>query len=252
MTSPARHSSDTPLLQANRAVAETLATNLHKLDALCEPLVPGIIASELPSEHALFLASSMPIRDFDLFAPTGGRSVKVGCNRGASGIDGTVASAVGFARGLGRPGTLVIGDLALLHDLNSLILLANQTTPTVTIVVINNGGGAIFSLLPVASLSKDVTSAILDDKPESFEKEIIEKLFLTTHSFRFESAAGMFGLAYHNPSTALEFRRTYREAVRGNKSTLIELTFDWRETRTIRRDLQEQIIAGLKQVVDHA
>ena len=252
MTSPARHSSDTPLLKANRAVAETLATNLHKLDALCEPLVPTIIARELPSDHALFLASSMPIRDFDMFAPTGDTQVKVGCNRGASGIDGTVASAVGFARGLGRAVTLVIGDLALLHDLNSLLLLANQTTPAVTVVVINNGGGAIFSLLPVASLSKDVTSAIFNDKPELFEQKIIEKLFLTIHTFRFESAAKMFGLAYHHPATADEFRRMYREAVRGNKSTLIELTFDWRSTRTIRRELQDKIIAGSKQVVDHA
>ncbi len=252
LTSPARNSNHTSLINANRAVAETLATNLLMPNALCEPLVPGIIASELPSGHALFLASSMPIRDFDMFAPTGGTPAKVGCNRGASGIDGTVASAAGFARGLGRPVTLVIGDLALLHDLNSLLLLGNQAAPAVTIVVINNGGGAIFSLLPVASLSKDVTSAIFNDKPESYEQEIVEKLFLTTHAYRFESAAKMFGLQYYHPATADEFRRTYREAVRGNRSTLIELTFDWRSTRKIRRDLQDKIVAGLNQVIDHA
>ena len=82
-----------------------------------------MVAQHVPAESGLFLASSLPVREVDMYADHKGKSVVVGANRGASGIDGTVASACGFAAGLGRPVTLLTGDLALLYDLNSLAML---------------------------------------------------------------------------------------------------------------------------------
>lgn len=77
--------------------------------------------------------------------------VPVAANRGASGIDGVLSSAAGFAAGLQRPVTLVIGDLSFLHDVNGLSLLrGGEMAPPLTIVLINNKGGGIFSFLPVA------------------------------------------------------------------------------------------------------
>jgi isochorismate synthase/2-succinyl-5-enolpyruvyl-6-hydroxy-3-cyclohexene-1-carboxylate synthase/2-succinyl-6-hydroxy-2,4-cyclohexadiene-1-carboxylate synthase/O-succinylbenzoate synthase len=77
--------------------------------------------------------------------------VPVAANRGASGIDGVLSSAAGFAAGLQRPVTLVIGDLSFLHDVNGLSLLrGGEMAPPLTVVLINNKGGGIFSFLPVA------------------------------------------------------------------------------------------------------
>jgi 2-succinyl-5-enolpyruvyl-6-hydroxy-3-cyclohexene-1-carboxylate synthase len=240
------------LAAANDAVAQILSETLDKSDLLTEASVPRIVATELPVGHAVFLASSMPIRDFDMYAPVTKHSPRIGCNRGASGIDGTIASACGFSRGLNQPVTVVIGDLALLHDLNSLALVGGTNRPPVTVVVINNGGGAIFSLLPVARMESDVTSQFFDKDSDAFEREVIEPLFLTTHRYRFEQAAAMFELDYRNPSTVDEFRRDYRNAVNGTKSTLIELTFNWRGSRRMRQELQSRIISHLSRLSGHA
>jgi 2-succinyl-5-enolpyruvyl-6-hydroxy-3-cyclohexene-1-carboxylate synthase len=232
---------ENPLVATNRAISEVLAEALDTANDLCEPLVPRIIARDILADHSLVIASSLPIRDFDMYAPTDNAPAYVACNRGASGIDGTLATAVGVAHGRKRPTTLVIGDLAMLHDLNSLALLRTPDLPPITIVVINNGGGAIFSLLPVADL--EATSVERGAGSGTFEK-----LFLQGHDLRFEAAARMFDVEYHNPASVDDFRNIYRKAVRNDRSTIIELTFDWRESRRIRRQLQDRIVARLKQV----
>lgn len=89
----------------------------------------------------LFIGNSMPIRDLDMYATTrspctasssasqgqgpvqAGIGAPVACNRGASGIDGVLSTAAGFAAGLGRGVTLVVGDVSFLHDINGLNLL---------------------------------------------------------------------------------------------------------------------------------
>lgn len=77
--------------------------------------------------------------------------VPVAANRGASGIDGVLSTAAGFAAGLKRPVTLVVGDLSFLHDVNGLSLLrGGEMAPPLTVVLVNNKGGGIFSFLPVA------------------------------------------------------------------------------------------------------
>ena len=199
-----------------------------------EPVVARIIARAVSSECALFLASSLTVRDFDMYAPQDGALVPVGCNRGASGIDGTVASAVGFARGLKRPVTLVIGDTALLHDLNSLALVNSPGTPPITIVCVNNGGGAIFSMLSIA------------ERPEIVDTKTLESLFVQQHSLTFESAAKMFGLPYFSSQDSKSFSRAYQDAIAGRTASLIEVSFDWRLSRTARLNLRERIIAALQ------
>ena len=173
---------------------------------LDEPLVARIVSGEIPEGHGLVVASSMPVRDLDTYAAAGGAGVPVAANRGASGIDGTVATAAGFARGSGGSVTLLIGDLALLHDLNSLAMLRGLP---VTVVVLNNDGGGIFSFLPV-----------------SRHEDFFEPFFGTPQGVGFESAAAMFGLGYARPATAEEFVSAYREALSGNGPALIEVQTD--------------------------
>jgi 2-succinyl-5-enolpyruvyl-6-hydroxy-3-cyclohexene-1-carboxylate synthase len=100
-----------------------------------------------PSGSLVLTGSSLPVRDIDRVGQ-GRRDVEVHANRGASGIDGTVSSALGLALGSGRPVTALLGDITLLHDSNGFLLSPDAPTPQVTFVVVDNGGGRIFDLLP--------------------------------------------------------------------------------------------------------
>ena len=186
-----------------------------------EPVVARLVSREIPADHGLVVASSMPIRDLDTFATVAGAPVPVAANRGASGIDGTVATAAGFARGLGRPVTLLIGDLALLHDLNSLAMLRGLR---VVVVVLNNDGGGIFSFLPVAG-----------------HERFFEPFFGTPQGVGFEPAAAMFGLGYERPVTSKELLLAYRAACSREGSTLIEVETDRRENAALHRELLAEV-----------
>jgi 2-succinyl-5-enolpyruvyl-6-hydroxy-3-cyclohexene-1-carboxylate synthase len=185
-----------------------------------EPLVARALSQNAPPDHGLVVASSMPVRDMDTYATNNGAPVPVAANRGASGIDGTVATAAGFARGLGRPVTLLIGDLALLHDMNSLAMLRDVH---VVVVVLNNDGGGIFSFLPIA-------------RHEGF----FEAYFGTPQGVVFEPAAKMFGLAYEHPGTMEGFVEAYRSACARGSSTLIEIETDRGENVTLHRRLLQE------------
>ncbi|MFQ5628991.1 MAG: 2-succinyl-5-enolpyruvyl-6-hydroxy-3-cyclohexene-1-carboxylic-acid synthase [bacterium] len=192
-----------------------------------EPAVAYLVSNYVPPETGLFLASSMPVRDMGMFASVEGHAVPVAANRGASGIDGTIASAAGFSAGLQKPATLLIGDLAFLHDLNSLAQLQSLDKPLV-IVLLNNNGGGIFSFLPVAAF------------PAHFEK-----YFGTPHGYTFKSAADLFGLAYNNPQTMTEFIKSYQGAFKQKKSTIIEVMTDREENLALHRSLEELILNNL-------
>jgi 2-succinyl-5-enolpyruvyl-6-hydroxy-3-cyclohexene-1-carboxylate synthase len=106
------------------------------------------LAASLGREQTLVVASSMPVRDLEYFAPVRADGPRVIANRGANGIDGTLSTALGVAHD-GGPTVLLTGDLALLHDTNG-FLAAAKLRGSLTVVVINNEGGGIFGHLPVA------------------------------------------------------------------------------------------------------
>ena len=167
----------------------------------------------------------MPVRDMDLFADVSGQQVPVGANRGASGVDGTIACAAGFARGLRRPVTLLVGDLAFLHDLNSLNYLRKNDPPVVAVVINNNGGG-IFSFLPIARF-----------------EQYFEKYFVTPHNLTFEHVATMFGLSYYHPEDLEGFVTQYRQALQAGLSGIVEVGLEReknhaRHTRLIKDMLE--------------
>jgi len=152
----------------------------------------------------------MPVRDADSFMALQSGNIMVGCNRGVSGIDGVLASACGFAAGCRRPTTLLIGDLALLHDLNSLALVSRSEQPVI-IVVLNNNGGGIFHFLPISQF-----------------ETVFEPYFGTPHNLTFDHAAEMFNLPYARPTSGDEFAAVYRKARANRQSVLIEIITDRR------------------------
>ena len=187
----------------------------RELDDHCSPENPlteistaRLVSGIVPEDQALFLANSMPIRDMDMYAALRKNNTLplCGMNRGASGIDGNISTAAGFAQGLGTPVTLVIGDLSFLHDLNSLTLLRNLEYP-LHIVVINNNGGGIFSFLPIAN-----------------QTDIFETNFGTPQDYSIRSAAETFGIAWNNPSTNGSFVECYADRCRSAVSGIIEIT----------------------------
>ncbi len=118
-------------------------------EGLSEPAVAAELGVLLPQQATLFVASSMPVRDIESFWPVRADPPRVLCNRGANGIDGTVSSAFGAAADGRGPVVLLIGDVALAHDIGGLIA-ARRLELDLTIVLIDNGGGGIFDFLPVA------------------------------------------------------------------------------------------------------
>ncbi|UGS36252.1 2-succinyl-5-enolpyruvyl-6-hydroxy-3-cyclohexene-1-carboxylic-acid synthase [Capillimicrobium parvum] len=133
--------------EADRAAGAAIAAALGA-GALNEPLIARTVAGGLGAEHVLFVASSMPVRDVETFAAVRADGPRVLCNRGANGIDGTVASALGVAA-TGTATTLLIGDVALAYD-HSALLAIPRLGLDVTIVLVDNGGGGIFDFLPVS------------------------------------------------------------------------------------------------------
>ena len=116
---------------------------------LSEPAVAAELGVLLPQQATLFVASSMPVRDIETFWPIRPDPPRVLCNRGANGIDGTVSAAFGAAAAGSGPVVLLIGDVALAHDIGGL-LAAERLQLKLTIVLLDNGGGGIFDFLPVS------------------------------------------------------------------------------------------------------
>lgn len=130
------------------AVARVLADEADE-GRLTEPEIARTVLAAAPRSSAFVAASSMPVREIEWLGAARA-DLSVYANRGANGIDGTVATAVGIALS-GTPTTVLVGDVALLHDSTSLIALARRDID-LTIVVVDNDGGGIFSFLPQGEL----------------------------------------------------------------------------------------------------
>ncbi|MEI2701892.1 MAG: 2-succinyl-5-enolpyruvyl-6-hydroxy-3-cyclohexene-1-carboxylic-acid synthase [Baekduia sp.] len=120
-------------------------------DVLSEPAAALAVAA---ARGPVVVASSMPIRDCESFWPVAEHPTHAIANRGANGIDGTIATALGVAAGSGERTTLLIGDVAFSHDLSGLAAGARLGLP-LTIVLVDNGGGGIFDFLPVGDAAPD-------------------------------------------------------------------------------------------------
>ncbi|PSW21006.1 2-succinyl-5-enolpyruvyl-6-hydroxy-3-cyclohexene-1-carboxylic-acid synthase [Photobacterium sanctipauli] len=155
----------------------------------------------LPDNAELFLGNSLIVRLLDMCGKVPGSATFA--NRGASGIDGLIATAAGVQQGRQAPLFCVLGDTSLLYDLNSLALLRQASQPVV-ILVTNNDGGAIFDMLPVPEAQK-------------------ENLYRMPHGLEFSHAAAMFGLDYVRPASLAEAEQACRDGFASRSATLIEV-----------------------------
>ncbi|EHJ94721.1 2-succinyl-5-enolpyruvyl-6-hydroxy-3-cyclohexene-1-carboxylic-acid synthase [Vreelandella boliviensis] len=156
------------------------------------------------AEGQLFIGNSLPARLMNMLGTHRQTPLQVFANRGASGIDGLIATAYGLSCICSQPTTIVLGDTSALHDLNSLALLKQATQPLV-VVILNNDGGSIFHMLPVPK-----------------EGELLERYYRQPHGLSFEHAAKMFGLGYSAPDSLNAFAAAYTQALTAGV-TLIEI-----------------------------
>ena len=178
------------LTEIDRAVRAAVNGEIDRWEDMSEPLIARDTA-RAAQRGRLVVASSMPIRDLDLFM-----DVQVGSvmsNRGASGIDGFVSTALGVASGSGDPVVALAGDLSMLHDSNGLLLAKR---PDCVFVVVDNDGGGIFSFLPQA------------DHPDGFET-----VFGTPHGRSFERLAEFHGLGYAEVARPVDLQPAIEAAI---------------------------------------
>jgi 2-succinyl-5-enolpyruvyl-6-hydroxy-3-cyclohexene-1-carboxylate synthase len=212
---------------AQRATRATLTRLIDGFDEPFEGRVFAELATILPDRAALVIGNSMPIRDADTFLAGGPRTMRVFGNRGVNGIDGTISTALGIAAAGGDPTVLVLGDLALIHDLNGL-LAAKLHALNLTIVVINNDGGGIFSFLPQAAY------------PEHFER-----VFGTPHGLDFAPVAQLFGGSYTRCADWSEFRAAIATGLQGGLH-LVEVRTDRARNVALHRALWPAVGAALE------
>lgn len=208
-------------------VVQVIEARLTGDMAASEPAVARVVSRWLPAGQALLLGNSMPVRDMNAFGVADGACRRVSANRGASGIDGQIATAVGLAEGWGCPITALLGDLSFLHDLNSLGLVRRSLFPVI-LVVINNDGGGIFSFLPVAN-----------------EADVFESHFATPHGLTFAAAAAQFELDHVGVGAGDDFERAYRRCLRSGRSCVLEVRVDRQENVAARQDLKAALLAAV-------
>jgi 2-succinyl-5-enolpyruvyl-6-hydroxy-3-cyclohexene-1-carboxylate synthase len=207
---------------AGEAASSAVDAVLDESAELTEPGLARDLVAFLPDGALLAVASSMPIRDLDLtMRPRHG--VRMVANRGVSGIDGFVSTAVGAALGHDGPTWALAGDLSLLHDINGLLA---DPAADLTLVVVNNDGGGIFSLLPQAA-----------DDP------MFERVFGTPHGADLAQVVSGYGGSHHQLRSVQELTEALAVVPKGVR--VLELRTDRRDNARLHRRLTEQASAAV-------
>lgn len=204
--------------------------------AVNEPCVAHAFVKSAPEGSCVFVGNSMPIRDFDIFGAGHERSqLHCQANRGASGIDGVLCSGIGFAIGCQKAVIVVIGDMSCLHDLNALHLLRPQSCggircAAVTVLIMNNGGGGIFSMLPIAR-----------------HASVLTPVFDSPHAVEFESIAAAFDIPYTRVLSIDQLCSGLSEVPQSHRVIEVCLDGDHTSAANQRRSLISDISDHLRQ-----
>jgi 2-succinyl-5-enolpyruvyl-6-hydroxy-3-cyclohexene-1-carboxylate synthase len=204
---------------AAAAIAEVLATQ----GVLTGPTVAAEIATSTGTGDVLVVGSSNPIRDLDLVAAWDDPPLVL-ANRGLSGIDGTVSTAVGAALGLGRPVRAYIGDLTFLHDVGGLLIGPREERPDLRVVVANDDGGSIFTTLEHGA----------HHRPDD-----VERVFSTRHGADLSALCAGYGIDHRLVTTREELRAALSWPVRG--LSVVEVRIDRAGRRVLGQTLGEAV-----------
>jgi 2-succinyl-5-enolpyruvyl-6-hydroxy-3-cyclohexene-1-carboxylate synthase len=218
---------------AQAAIDATLAGH----DEVTEPGVARALSTVAVPRVApdarlqLHVSSSMPVRDHEWYRSPAGTAI-VTSNRGANGIDGVVSTAVGLALGNRRPTAVLIGDVAFLHDSNALLGIAARGID-LTIVVVDNDGGGIFSFLPPAA---------------ALPTERFEQLFGTPHGVDLRVLAAAHGLMTIEPAVASEVRTAIEASIAAGGVRLVLVKTDRAANVAVHDEIHAAVTAALDEL----
>lgn len=187
---------------------------------LSYPFISKSMAENGHQNIPLFIGNSTIIRSFDNYIPDQfATSFPVLTNRGASGIEGLLASACGMCDFYQTLAVVVLGDVSLFHDLNSLHTLSGLASPLI-VVVINNKGGGIFKLLPIA------------------QDENLLPYLSTPHHIEFKKACELFNIFHVQVETKEEFLQNYQSLLKAGRTAMIEVMADDRDNLEVYHQLR--------------
>ena len=208
---------------ADHAASDAIDAFLEALDdEPFEPRVHRLLGAALPEMSTVMVASSMPVRDLESFLPPIDRPLRFLANRGANGIDGTVSSGLGAAAVAPGRTFVLLGDLALYHDMNGL-LACERLGLEATFVVMNNSGGGIFDFLPIAA-----------------HRDGYEELFGTPTGLDLERVAELYGL----PFTRVTSHGDLEPALA--RSGLVEVVLDRQRNVELHRQVFERVADAVR------
>jgi 2-succinyl-5-enolpyruvyl-6-hydroxy-3-cyclohexene-1-carboxylate synthase len=211
--------------------AKNALSSIRDEEELSEGKLFMLLQDLMPEKSHLFVGNSMPIRDLDTFFFSNDKEIRTFANRGANGIDGVVSTALGVSTVLENT-VLVIGDLSFFHDMNGLMAAKLQQT-NITILLINNDGGGIFSFLPQAS-----------------EKDYFETLFGTPHGLDFSHAVALYQGEYTKVSSWDELKEVFAKSLEIPGLKVIEVPTT-RETNVLKhRNLWNHVSREMKEALD--
>jgi 2-succinyl-5-enolpyruvyl-6-hydroxy-3-cyclohexene-1-carboxylate synthase len=185
----------------------------------------------IPNESTLFAGNSLPVRHLDQFGKPTNKRIYAYSNRGASGIDGNISTALGAgAARPDKPLVAILGDITFYHDMNGLLAVHRCGVP-ITIVLLNNDGGGIFHRLPISQHDPDFTD-----------------YFVTAHGLDYSHSAKLYGLDYVRADTRDEFRQAFTESVTHRKSTIIEVHTNAQADLKRRNEIVAAVHARLREL----
>ena len=176
----------------------------------------------------LFIGNSMPIRDMDMFSLTSSKKIHIYSNRGASGIDGIISTALGMCNNSNNKNSLLlIGDVSFYHDMNG--LLASRYGANLTIVVINNSGGGIFSFLPIAN-----------SRLENFQQ-----YWTTDTDLKINKVADLYNCKYYFAENLNEVKKSIRESFKCRGVQIIEVKTSISKNISAHKYMSEKVKSAL-------
>ena len=193
------------LTREGKKIKEIINKQLVLNKEIKEYKIANYVPKIWPENYPIMLSASSPIRDWLTFSENGTLTRKCFSFRGASGIDGTLSLALGIAR-ITKPLLLVTGDLALIHDINGL-LIENALELNLTILLINNNGGNIFNILYENNL----------------EEEELKKLFVMPKAINWENLANGYQVPIKNVSNFNKLREAFEWSLSMQKSVIIKV-----------------------------
>lgn len=193
----------------------------HIAGPFFEGQLVATLLEQLPAAAALLVGNSLPVRQLDGWSGTRSAPLRLFCNRGASGIDGNVSTLMGIAAAHDGPVVGLMGDLTLQHDLTGMAAMSRP----VTLIVINNGGGAIFGYLPQRELPT------------------FQTYWQTPQGLDLGAAARLFGFQHYAVDDLDGFNRALQSGLNGTTSTLIEVCIDGNASRQRHLDYWQAVAA---------